>query len=169
MDIRIRSEKQSDAGAIQAVTRAAFTSVVHSDHTEHLIVEALRDAGALAVSVVAEISGKVVGDAAASPVAISDSARGWFGLGPVSVAPDYQGRGIGSRLVREVLRLLGERQAAGRVVLGETAYYGRFGFHRQEDLVLPGVPPGYLQVVQLGSRTPSGKVSYHHAFTAPRH
>jgi len=106
----------------------------------------------------------VVGHIAISPVSISDHTPGWFGLGPVSVLPRLQGGGIGSRLVREALRILRERGAAGCVVLGEPEYYGRFGFKADSNLVLPGPPPEYFQALAFHPMNTRGTVTYHEAF-----
>ena len=167
MSVCLRHETPADEAAIAAVTIAAFRNAAHSGHNEHRIVGALRAAGRLTVSLVAEADGQVVGHAAASPVTVSDGAQGWYGLGgPVSVSPEHHDRGIGigSSLVREVLRFLADRHAAGCVVLGEPAYYGRFGFRPQPGLVLPGVPPEYFQALAFRSTMPSGRVSYDEAF-----
>ena len=166
MGIGTRHETESDAGTIRAVTEAAFRNAPHASGTEPSIVEALRSAGALALSLVAEADGAVVGHVALSPVSISDGTPGWFGLGPISVAPEWQRRGIGSQLMREALRLLCERGAAGCVLLGNPAYYGRFGFRAERHLVLPDVPPGFFQALAFGSSVPCGTVSYHEAFEA---
>lgn len=96
----IRSETPADIEAIAAVTKAAFAMLAISDHTEQYIVEALRAAGALTVSLVAERAGRVVGHIAFSPVTISDGTPGWYGLGPVSVLPECQRQGIGAALIR---------------------------------------------------------------------
>jgi hypothetical protein len=66
---------------------------------------------------------------------ISDGATGWFGLGPISVLPELQGTGIGTLLMQDALRLLRARGAAGCVVLGDPAYYSRFGFAPEASLV----------------------------------
>jgi putative acetyltransferase len=66
----------------------------------------LRAAGALTISLVAEIDGQVVGHIAFSPVTVSDGATGWYGLGPVSVLPDYQKQGIEKALINEGLSSL---------------------------------------------------------------
>ncbi len=105
----IREELPSDAAAIHAVTAAAFLNAPHTAHTEQFIVEALRKAGALTISLVAERGGEVVGHVALSPVSISDGSTGWFGRGPVSVKPEFQRKGIGSLLMQAALRLLRER------------------------------------------------------------
>lgn len=166
MSIKIRRETSSDAQVIEAVTVAAFLNAPHTSHTEQYIVSALRRAGKLAVSLVAEIDGIVIGHVAISPVSISDGTSGWFGLGPISVVPQYQRRGVGSQLMREGLRLLRERGASGCVVLGEPEYYGRFGFRADLNLVLPGVPSEYFQAVAFDSSRPRGTVAYHEAFSA---
>ena len=164
MNIVIRNETPADVRAIEAVTVSAFLNAPHTSHTEHSIVNSLRNAGQLIISLVADAEGTVVGHVAVSPVSISDGAAGWYGLGPISVAPEHQRRGVGSRLMREALRVLREQGAAGCVLLGEPAYYSRFGFQVDPNLGLPGVPPEYFQSVSFGASRPRGIVSYHSAF-----
>jgi putative acetyltransferase len=164
MNIDIRNETAADVPVIEAVTSAAFLNAPHTSHIEQFIVNALRRAGKLAISLVADVEGSVVGHVAVSPVSISDGALGWFGLGPISVLPEHQRRGVGSRLMREALRILREQGAAGCVVLGEPEYYSRFGFHADPNLVLPEVPAEYFQAVSFGAGRAHGIVSYHEAF-----
>jgi putative acetyltransferase len=166
MNIEIRAETPADIAAIEAVTVAAFLHAPHTDHTEQFIVNALRKAGKLTLSLVAELNGSVVGHVALSPISISDGTSNWFGLGPISVAPEFQGRRIGSQLMHEALRRLREFGAAGCVLLGDPAYYQHFGFRPEPSLVLPGVPPEYFQALSLGSPLPQGNVTYHEAFSA---
>ena len=166
MKIEIRDETAADVAAIEAVTVAAFLHAPHTSHTEQFIVDTLRKAGQLTVSLVANVDGAVVGHVAISPVSISDGAAGWYGLGPISVAPEYQRRGIGSRLMREALRALREHGASGCVLLGEPGYYSRFGFRVDPNLSLPGVPPEYFQAISFGASHTRGIVSYHSAFNA---
>jgi putative acetyltransferase len=94
MQIEITNETAADVAAIRAVTISAFLHAEHTSHTEQLIIDALRLAEQLTVSLVAKVDGAVVGHIAISPVSLSDGATGWYGLGPLSVAPDYQRRGI---------------------------------------------------------------------------
>ncbi|MGH8206028.1 MAG: GNAT family N-acetyltransferase [Steroidobacteraceae bacterium] len=82
------------------MTIAAFLNAPHTSHTEHLIVDELRRTGNLTISLVADAAGSVVGHVAVSPVRVSGRASGWFGLGPISVMPERQRRGVGSGLVR---------------------------------------------------------------------
>lgn len=166
MSLKVRNEIPTDVAAIEAVTVAAFLNAPHTAHTEQFIIKALRKAGKLTISLVAEVGGDVVGHVAVSPVSISDGASGWYGLGPISVAPSYQGKGIGSLLMQEALRSLRERKASGCVVLGEPRYYGRFGFCSEPSLVLPDVPQEYFQVISFEGRIPRGIVSYDASFNA---
>jgi len=163
--VLIRPETPADASAIEALTLAAFRDAEHTSHNEQDIVRALREAGALTLSLVAEMDGVVVGHVAISPVSIADGATGWFGLGPISVRPAQQGTGVGSRLMRAALDQLRAQGAAGCVVLGEPAYYGRFGFRAEPALVFPGVPAMYFQALAFQGALPSGTVTYHPAFT----
>lgn len=122
----IRSEAPADVPAIHALTRDAFEHAPHTDHTEHFIVDALRAAGALTLSLVDEQDGVLRGHVALSPVAVSDGATGWFGLGPISVSPARQRRGVGSALMRAALDRLQLQGAAGCVVTGEVSYHPAF-------------------------------------------
>jgi len=164
MSVNIREETPADLRRIEAVTVSAFLNAPHTSHAEQHIVNALREAGKLEVSLVAEVDGTVIGHVAISPVVISGGASGWFGLGPISVIPECQRRGVGSQLTREALRVLQDNGASGCVVLGEPEYYSRFGFQAVASLVLPGVPPEYFQALSFGSSTPNGIVTYHEAF-----
>ncbi len=78
--IMIRDETENDAAIITDVTAAAFESLEISSHTEQFIVKALRSAGALTLSLVAEVDGQVVGHIAFSPVAMSDGTLTGTGL-----------------------------------------------------------------------------------------
>jgi len=88
----------------------------------------LRKAGALTISLAAEQDGEIVGHVAVSAVSMSDGSADWYGLGPISVTPERQRKGIGSGLMQAALRLLRERSPAGCVLVGDPAYYARFGF-----------------------------------------
>lgn len=160
----IRAETAGDAAAIGALTTAAFATAPHSGGNEARIVDGLRAAGALTVSLLAEDQGEIVGHAAFSPVTIGGKDGGWFGLGPVSVRPDKQRAGIGAALIRAGLERLREAGAQGCVVLGDPAYYGRFGFTADPAITYPGVPAEYFQAIGFGDDRPRGVVSYHPAF-----
>ncbi|MDR3096211.1 MAG: N-acetyltransferase [Paraburkholderia sp.] len=166
MPLDIRPETPADIPAIHALTAAAFLHAPHTSHTEQYIVDALRDAGELAVSLVGVEGGALVGHVALSAVTLSDGTTGWFGLGPLSVVPARQRQGIGSRLVERALDALRARHAAGCVLLGDPLYYRRFGFAPEPALVLPGVPAEYFQALTLRGTVPAASVRYSEAFEA---
>ncbi|KAG0078800.1 hypothetical protein BGZ92_001309 [Podila epicladia] len=165
-NITIRSEQPTDIDTITQLTEAAFKTETHSSLTEQFIVNALRQADQLTISLVAVVGDAIVGHVAISPVTISSGANGWYGLGPISVSPERQRQGIGSMLVKASLAELRRLGGLGCVLLGNPAYYGRFGFKAHPGLVLTGVPPEYFQALSFGSELPSGTVSYHEAFEA---
>ena len=144
----------------------AFAAALHSSGTEANIVEGLRKGGALTLSLVAEQDGRIVGHIAFSPVTITGEDRGWYGLGPVAVLPEHQGEGIGAALVEAGLAQLRALRARGCVLLGDPAYYQRFGFRADPRLVLPGIPAEYFQTVRLSDDEAEGEVAYHPAFSA---
>ena len=166
MDLSIRNEQPNDVNAIARLTEAAFANAPHTSHTEHFIVAALRKAGQLSVSLVAVEGDDLVGHVAVSPVPLSSGDAGWHGLGPISVRPDRQGRGIGSALMLEAIERLKAMDSSGCVLLGDPGYYARFGFRACEQLVLPGVPAEYFQALPLADGIPAAEVSYHTAFEA---
>ena len=160
----IRSETILDVAAINEVTIAAFKNLAISNQTEQFIINALREANALTISLVAGIDGKIVGHIAFSPVTISDGAIGWYGLGPVSVLPALHRQGIGSALIKEGLRRLRALGAKGCCLVGHPAYYGRFGFQNPEGLGHEGVPPEAFFALVFDGRMPQGAVTFHEAF-----
>lgn len=162
--MKIRPEADGDEGIIGAVTEAAFAGKPYSEGTEHLIVSRLRAAGALTISLVAELDHEIVGHVAFSPVQLSGGEGGWYGLGPVSVRPDRQGEGIGSRLIRVGLDRLREMDARGCVVVGSPKFYPRFGFGHPASLAYPGLATEYFMILTLRGEAPSGMVAFHPAF-----
>lgn len=162
----IRDETNTDVNAIAEITVAAFKPLEISNHTEQFIIEALRVAKALTVSLVAEADGRVVGHIAFSPVAISDGTRDWYGLGPVSVLPEYQRRGIGKALIQEGLSRLRRLHAKGCCLVGHPQYYRKFGFENVTGLVLEGVPQEVFFALSFDGHVPRGNVMFHEAFKA---
>jgi putative acetyltransferase len=162
----IRQETQADIEAITEITKLAFENHPYSQNTEQFIIHALRTTGALTVSLVAEIDGAVVGHIAFSPVTFTDGSENWYGLGPVSVIPEYQRQGIGSSLVNEGLRRLKDLGAEGCVLVGDPGYYERFGFQSPDGLEHEGVPQENFLALPFGSRIPQGVVKFHPAFAA---
>ena len=164
--VAIRAERASDASSIDEVTRQAFAAHRCSSHTEHFIVRALRETRALSVSLVAVHTDQVVGHIAFSPVAVSDGSLGWYGLGPVSVLPSFQKRGIGRALIEHGLSQLRELGASGCVLLGAPAFYARFGFTHHPGLVYADAPREFSMALAFASSFAEGTVTYHDAFAA---
>ena len=162
--MKIRRETEADIEAITEITKQAFENHAFSRNTEQFIIHALRAANALTVSLVAEIDGTVVGHIAFSPVTFSDGSENWYGLGPISVRPDYQKQGIGSSLVNEGLRLIKETGAEGCILVGDPNYYQRFGFKSPAGLGHEGVPQENVLALSFGGPMPQGTVNFHPAF-----
>jgi putative acetyltransferase len=162
----IRDERDSDAVAISDVTIAAFATMAISDHTEQFVIEALRKAKALTISLVAEIDGRIVGHIAFSPVEMSDGTLNWYALGPVSVHPDFQRTGIGKALISEGLSRLKSIGARGCCLVGHPTYYGQFGFENLEGLFYEGVPKEAFFALSFDGHMPLGHVTFHEGFEA---
>ena len=162
--MQIRLERPDDATTIHALTDTAFKGMPFSDNTEARVIDALRAAGALTLSLVATQGGEIVGHVAFSPVTINGEAGDWYGLGPVSVWPDRQRTGIGQALIREGLRRLQSMGAGGCALLGDPAYYTRFGFQNDPDLRHAGAPAWAFQCLTLNGPRPNGQVSFHPGF-----
>jgi putative acetyltransferase len=166
--MEIRFEQSEDLAAIRTLTFAAFGNAPHSTQTEAAIIDALRAAGALTISLVAVDAEVLVGHVAFSPVTINCRderlVRAWYGLGPVSVRPDLQRKGIGHALIQTGLDHLRAMNAQGCVVLGDPLYYGRFGFISDPNLRYGNVPPEYFQRLAFSDEVPKGEVLFHPGF-----
>ena len=161
----IREEGPDDVDAIHALVRKAFAGYPGEGKLESRTVDTLRADHALAVSLVADIDGRIAGHVAFSPARPSRDGDRWYVLGPIAVDPADQGHGIGAALVRAGLRILEEREANGCVVLGDPGYYARFGFAVTPGLTYPGVLPEYFMALRWDGTPPQGEVAYHPAFT----
>ena len=164
--MNIRKEFESDQNDITQLTIAAFEHHPFSRQTEHFIINALRGSEALALSLVAEIDGRAVGHIAFSRIEISDGTSDWYGLGPVSVLPDQQRKGIGKALMAEGLSMVKKLGAKGCALVGPPDYYSKFGFKNVPKLTHEGIPQEYFLVLPFESYVPEGFVTFHKAFMA---
>jgi putative acetyltransferase len=164
MEILIRPETPADHAAIHDVTQRAFAPMPYADGDEHLLIGKLRDAGALALSLVAESDGVVVGQITFSPAFAADSSPEWYALGPVSVEPALKHQGIGGQLIRAGVVWLQNQDAAGCVLIGNPTYYSRFGFRVFSELAPAGMPAEYYQVLPLEIEKPNVIVEFHPLF-----
>jgi putative acetyltransferase len=165
MSLLIREERADDIDSIRTLTQTAFKGRPYSQGTEHLIVDALREREALTLSLVAEQNSNIVGHIAFSPISVDSLFHHWYGLGPISVIPALQLQGIGSALMHEGLnRMKGMQDVRGIVVLGNPAYYQKFGFKRHSDLLFPSAPAEHFLVQSFTEEILKGTVSFHDAF-----
>lgn len=161
----IRPEKSNEYEAITQVTLAAFAGKFSDNPTEHLIIKGLREAGALSLSLVAEMDREIVEHVAFSVVTINGENIDWYGLGPISVLPAVQKQGIGSKLIQAGLPRIRAMGGRGCVLEGSLAYYQRFGFKSYPELIYEGSPaPEYFMAIPFYDEIPKGKVEYHKAF-----
>ncbi|WP_244610745.1 GNAT family N-acetyltransferase [Microvirga pakistanensis] len=122
MEYSVRLEER-DAHRIRQITGVFLAVAEHSSGTERAMIDTLRMAHALTVSLVAARDGDIAGHAAFSPVKIDGLDVGWFGPGPVSAVPGLQGKGIEGALIEEGLKRLKAGGSKGCVVLGDPKFY----------------------------------------------
>lgn len=163
--MNIRPETANDFGAIRAVVTAAFGQRVEAD-----LVDALRKDGDLVLSLVAEVDGEIVGHVGFSRLWIEQDGQRLPGisLAPVSVLPQHQRKGIGRALVGAGHLRLKTNGESIVFVLGDPAYYQRFGFTAAAAAPFACVYQGeYLQALRLAADAPAaGTVLYAPAFGA---
>lgn len=121
--MKIRDEGPDDHSAIHDLIRQAF-----GRESEAILVEALRRDGDIVGALVAEHGNSIVGHIVLSRLTSPD---GSLALGPVSVPPEYQRQGIGTALIRACVEQAGKAKWEAIFVLGEPAYYERFGFRAE--------------------------------------
>ena len=160
----IRKETEKDHGAIESITIKAFTDHPFSKQTEHLIIRELRKHNVLTLSLVAELDSDIIGHLAFSPVTISDGTTNWIGLGPISVHPNMQKQGIGSKLMVAGLEIIKEMGYEGCALVGDPRYYKRFGFDNNPQLEHVGIPPENFLVLPFSDDIAQGIVTFHDSF-----
>ena len=157
----IRLERAADAPGVRRVLETAFGGV-----TEVEVVDRLRADGDLVLALVAEDTDGIVGTIAFPRLSLDLGERRVpvTGLAPLGVRPDRQQQGIGSALIRAGLARLTDRAERLVFVLGDPAYYGRFGFAVMDGFVSRYAGP-YFQALALAPDAPTrGRVSYPQAF-----
>ncbi|MXO60772.1 GNAT family N-acetyltransferase [Altererythrobacter salegens] len=160
----IRGEQGMDQLRIPRIISGAFADAPHASGREAAIYGKLVAARETEASLVAVASFKrIVGHVLFSEVRIDGEHRRWLGLGPLSVLPKWRRQGIGGALVAHGLEAV-RRDWDGCVVLGDPAFYGRFGFEHDPALVYPGPPPEFFQRIVFRGPAPQGTVTYPSAF-----
>jgi putative acetyltransferase len=122
--VKIRSATQADWAAIHAIVAAAFERAGEAE-----IVDAVRAGGDGLVELVSEDGGEITGHVLFNRMTCRPSLA-LVGLAPLSVGPEHQKKGVGASLARAGLDACRALGVKGCVVLGDPAYYRRFGFAR---------------------------------------
>lgn len=158
----IRNETVDDIPAIRRLVTDALKMLAQSTGTEAGIVDRLRAEGALALSLVAEEEGEIIGYVAASAARVGPQ-DGWGLIGPLAVRPARHRQGVGTALMAEALGRL-RATHRGAALVGDPAYYGRFGFRAFPDLGVAGIPPEVVQALPFDGIAPRGALIHHPAF-----
>lgn len=132
MEITIRKEQVSDWHEAEIMTKAAFWNLHVPGCDEHYLVHLLRtDAKYIPeLTRVAEVGGRVVGAIyyTKSTIRCGESATEVVTFGPLCVAPEFQKKGIGGKLLTETMQLARELGYKAIIIFGEPEYYPKFGF-----------------------------------------
>lgn len=170
MKLKVRYEEAADIPVVHNVVFRAFQS-----QEEPHLVDRLREEGAAALSLVAEVDGKIVGHVLFSPMTLDPENPAYqdrvFGLAPLAVLPEYQKTGIGTSLVQRGLSLGITRRWKLVFVLGDPAYYSRFGFEQASRFNFFSEYDAPLEAFSVVSLDPAGLAagpatlaSYHPVF-----
>lgn len=174
MNITINQEIEKDYNEVESVTEKAFENEKHSDHSEHKLVNRLRKSDAFIpeLSLVAKDDEKIVGHLMLTKIKIKNDQNEFdsLALAPVSVLPEYQSKGIGSKLINEALKISKELGFKSVIVLGHDKYYPKFGFKTAStyDIKAPfEVPDSAFMALELENdslKDVNGVVIYSNAF-----
>jgi predicted N-acetyltransferase YhbS len=134
LPIVIRAERPEDAPRIATLVARAYAAVAYSDHREHLMIERLRrsDAYVPELSLLAEAGDEAIGHILLTKAWIGDgpAAATTLALAPLSVVPDYQGRGVGRQLVVAAHARAADLGFESILLVGIPDYYPQFGYQR---------------------------------------
>ena len=164
--LRIRLETVHDCETISKIIDSAFFGKPYSAGDEATLVDELRRAGDLSLSLVADLDDVTVGHIAFSPARPSEGIGRWFALGPLAVSPTYQRNGIGTALVSRGLDLIDSMQANGCILTGDLRYYSRFGFEHSPENTPVGEPAAYFMIRRFRGDVPNGPIHFHDAFNS---
>lgn len=157
MQIKLRLEEEKDYKRVEEVTREAFWNVYSPGCTEHLIIHNLRERKQFikALDFVATLDDEIVGNIVYAETKITDSnahEHKVLTFGPVSILPEYQGKGIGSKLITHTIEVAKEMGYKAILIYGDPEYYQRFGFRVSKEYKITNGNkkyPAALQVLEL--------------------
>ena len=159
MDIIIRQEQPTDYSESEEVTREAFWNNFVPGCDEHYLLNIMRDDESFVkeLDFVAEYDGKIVGNAVCTKAKIICDDFGSYEvlcLGPISVLPDYQGKGIGASLMEELKKAAKRLKYVGILLYGDPDYYSKFGFVPAEELGIRTADNMYADSLQAYQISP---------------
>jgi putative acetyltransferase len=160
--VTLREEGDGDQGQVRDLLEASFPGT-----GEALLVDRLRSDGDIVLSLVGEDGGVIVGYVAFSRLIVAGPYGDFpaVALAPLAVYPEYQQRGIATRLIREAHACLAALGETLSVVLGEPGYYGRFGYsNRRAARFESEYQSPYLMALSFGSAPSEGRLVYPAAF-----
>ncbi|MBO6522351.1 MAG: N-acetyltransferase [Balneolaceae bacterium] len=156
MNITVRQEQSKDFSPVFNLIKSAFKNKEYSDHSEHLLVEKLRGSEAFIpeLSLVAEFDAKIVGHILLTKIKVRNKEQEFesLALAPVSVLPEFQGKGIGRELIINAHQIAKKLGYESIILLGHSEYYPRFGYRQLDKfgISLPfEVPKENCMVVEL--------------------
>ena len=165
--LMFRRETPADVDVIDDLTTRAFAPMAFSDGTEPQVIKRLRERQELTLSLLAiDDAGRILGHVAFSPVQIPGHSK-WYGLGPISVEPAHQRKGIGRAMVTEAIKDLRKIGARGIALVGNPAVYGPMGFVSLGHLTHGDLPPHLVQHMTLSGDDPLGELCFSPAFDDP--
>lgn len=154
-----------DNAAIYQLIQSAFADKDFSSGTEGPIVDALREAGDLTLSLAAKRAEHLLGYIAFSPASVVDQSENIFALGPVAVDPALRYKGIGTALIQAGIKRLQAMEARACVLVGDPNYYRRFGFVGDCGLRSGSLPESFVQALVWGDPLGEGEISFAPAFS----
>ncbi len=162
--LTIRDENSKDYQQIELLTDSAFKGKPYSAGNEATIPQKLRDLNAITFALVAEYEGDIVAHIAVSTVHINTSHQGVFAIGPLSVSPEFQGKGIANKLVKIALKRLKKNSAICCLLVGDPKFYSFLGFRLETNLTYKDAPKEYFQSYYFQQVKLQGEVTFPHAF-----
>ena len=165
----VRRERPVDEAAARRVQVEAFATAGAGEPVEAGLLDRLRaDPGWIPeLSLVAEVDGEVVGHVVCTRGGVGDGSAPAVGLGPIGVLPSHQGDGVGSALLHAVVAVAEARGEALVALLGEPAYYSRFGFRAAADHGVEAPEPAWGAHFQVRVLDPRADASGPFAYAEP--
>jgi len=168
--VKLRTASPSDRAAVLEVVREAFTDDERDGSEELDIVRSTWESGRTTFELIAVVDGVVVGHVLAADGDLGGQTV--VAVAPLAVSPAHQGAGVGTALMSELLRLAEAAQLPMLVLLGEHAYYSRFGFEPSGPLGVTYEPVGqnnpHFLVRRLSSYEPSLCGTFRYLWELPK-